>query len=405
MMNVRPDRLFTSPARIAVCAAAVSAMLAHTGLAAAETRASAAGKADITVTSPAELAVALRNSTYKTIALAPGNYGNVTLHGLSAGVRIGAADPGAQPVFSGLAISNVDGLTLANITIKPSARPEGKYDNLVNVEGARRLLMTGLTLDGSVAPPDLEFRGVFLQKSSEIVVSDCRFSGFYRGLVGLAVDDVTVTHNDISGMSSDGINFAQASNVTITRNRFGAFQTTEDSHADYVQFWSAGTDEPSRNVTVAENLMLQGDGSDVQGIFLAFDTHLAAHNIAVRDNVIVQSSPHGISLYNVVGASVEHNLVVAMPTAKYKVAIRMIGTSDGTASNNLASGYGFEGLRNIKQSHNAEILFNNKQALASTVESVRNFIKDGRLNPPLIGQFQIAAAVRSAGVRPPDLRR
>lgn len=395
MMNVRPKRLFA----VFACAA----LFANAGMAAASAD-TAADKADVTVSSPAEFAAALRNTRYKTIALAPGDYGNVTLSSLPAGIRIGAAEPTKPPVFSGLTISNVDDLTLANIAVKLNAPPKSKYQSLVNIEDAKNLRLTGLTLNGAAAPPETEFRGVLLHKSSQVTVSDCSFSGFYRALVGLAVDQVTLTHNDISEMSSDGFNFAQARNVTIARNRFGAFQTTAESHADYVQFWSTGTDEASSNITVAENLMLQGQGAGAQGIFLEFEPRLPAHNVTVRDNVIIQSSPHGISLYNVVGATVQRNLAVAAPISKYKVAIRMIGVSDGRVSNNISNAYGFEATRNVTREGNTEIDFNDKRALANTVQAIQNFL-DGSPARPLVGQVRIAEAIRSAGIRPPESRR
>src|SRR5690606_7281001 len=142
----------------------------------------------------------------------------------------------------------------------------------------------------------------------------------------------------------DGFNFAQAQNIMIARNRFGAFQATEESHADYVQFWSTGTEKASTDITVAENVMLQGQGTEVQGIFLEFEPRLPARNVTVRDNVIAQSASHGISLYSVIGATVERDLAVASPASKYKVAIRLIRPSNRRLSQNAANAYGYEAI-------------------------------------------------------------
>jgi hypothetical protein len=189
----------------------------------------------------------------------------------------------------------------------------------------------------------------------------------------------------------------------ILRNRFGDFQSTPESHADYVQFWSKGTEKASSDITVAENLMLQGQGNDVQGIFLEFESRLPARNVTVRDNVILQSTPHGISLYNVIGATVERNLVVAIPESKYKVAIRLIGTSDGRLSDNIANAYGYDASRNITKSGNTEVSFNDKRVLANLRDAVEAFL-EGNPQQPLV-RIRIAESVRSAGIRPPELRR
>jgi hypothetical protein len=125
--------------------------------------------------------------------------------------------------------------------------------------------------------------------------------------------------------------------------------------------------------------------------------------VTVRDNVIIQRSPHGISLYNVIGATVERNLAVAAPISKYKVAIRMIGVSDGKVSNNISNAYGFEAVRNVTREGNSEINFNDKRALANTVQAIQNFL-DSSPAHPLVGQIRIAEPIRSAGIRPPESR-
>jgi len=380
-----------------------AALLAGAGLPAhsqtvGQTAGQPAAAAPVAVGSPAELTLALRNPRARSIALAPGDYGDVTLGHLGRAMRIAAADPATPPVFSSLTISGAEDLTLADIVVKLSVPPDKKYQSMVNIDHVSRLTLTGMTFDGAAAPAARELRGLLLQNSSDITISDCRFTGFFRALVGLAVRDVMLTHNDISGMSSDGFNFAQAQNVTIARNRFGAFKTTEASHADYVQFWSTGTEKASRNITVAENLMLQGEGVDVQGIFLEFEPRLPARDVTVRDNVIIQSSPHGISLYNVIGATVEGNMAVAIPQAKYKVAIRLIGVSDGRVTDNVATAYGYDSIRNVTRQNNSEVGFADKPGLARIGEAVAAFL-DGRPLPPLL-RIRLPEAIRAAGVRP-----
>lgn len=358
------------------------------------------GTSELLVSSREALVAALRSGEHKRLLLTPGAYGDIELGKPASNMWIGAADPASPPKLSKITISDSSGLTLENLTVELNAPPHEKYQHILGVAKSQTIRLVGLKLVGVKAPPTAELRGILVEDSADVKITDTSFDGFHRAMVVIRSRDLSLEHNEIGNMSSDGFNFAEAQRVSILRNRFGGFRPTADSHADYIQFWSDGTDKPSADIVVAENVMLKvGSHDEAQGIFLQFEPRMPARNVVVRDNVIVQASPHGISFYNVIDGRIERNIVLSALDSRYKVAVRVIDSSDVALTDNVSMAFGVDNSHNISQSRNLVMDINNKQALRRLLEAIENQLtsSDGRL--PISSLAKITEAHRSAGPR------
>jgi Right handed beta helix region len=359
---------------------------------------------DVIVTSRAQLLAALNAGKGKRVGLGSGDYGDLNLSKLPPDMWIGAADASSRPRMSAVSVTDTERLTLENLVVEPSQPPSSRYQSIINIERSQGLRVIGLNVNGWIAPAVAELRGLSIQDSANVTVADCSFTGLHRAIVALRTKGLVFEHNAVNEMSSDGYNLAEVQDVVIVRNSFGAFKTTPESHADYVQFWSDGTEQPSRNITIAENVMLKRGGDDVQGIFLQFEPRLPAENIVVRDNIIVQGSPHGISLYNVNGAQLERNLVLSVAEANYKVAIRVIESSNVMVIDNAAMAVAAVNSRNVTLRRNLELSFENKKARQLIERRILELLEGSGGILPVGIRLAVSDAHRSAGPRPPGHR-
>ena len=132
--------------------------------------------------------------------------------------------------------------------------------------------------------------------------------------------NVTVQDNDIHGMRSDGLNFAQVTDAAILRNQIHDFRTADSTgdHADMIQFWTNGTSAPTRNVTIADNVLNAGAGRYTQSIFMRNDLvdrglagpEMFYRNITITGNVIINAHRHGITIGEADGLRIANNTVV-----------------------------------------------------------------------------------------------
>lgn len=364
-----------------------------------------ASQAAALIGSPRDLAAAFRTGAPRRLLLAPGEYGEIELGKGASNFWIGAADPASPPQVSRITITDARELTLENLRVETKEAPRRPNEYVLGVVRSNSIRLIGLSVNGAKAPPSAELRGVLIEDSSDVKISDSSFTACYRAVLAYRSKGLSLEHNDITAMSSDGFNFAEVQDVSIRQNRFGGFDPTPESHADYIQFWSDGTEKPSTDILIAENVMLKTSPVDqAQGIFLQFQARMPARNIVVRDNVIVQASPHGISFYNVIGGRLERNLVLSSSDSKYKVAVRVIDSSDISLTDNVSMAFGVDNSRNVVRSRNATVDFDDKQALRAWQLSIEGLLAKDKGRLPINSSATITAAHRTAGPRPVNQR-
>src|SRR3546814_6622175 len=86
-------------------------------------------------------------------------------------------------------------------------------------------------------------------------------------------------------------------------------------HADGIQLWTAGTNAPSKNIEISSNLIVGKLGAQMQGTFVTDQSggKLPYSGITIKNNTLVGTAWHGITVHHTSNASVTGNTVVTIP--------------------------------------------------------------------------------------------
>ena len=290
----------------------------------------------IIVSSLLQLYDALASATGgETILLNGGDYGNMFLGTKTkfditfpSNVTIASADPGNPAVFSGLDIRGAANLTFDGIKFDYEFTSGDQiWLRPFSVSGASNITIRNSTFDGDVAEGvskvsdgygfaiGLSFRG-----STGVSLENNEFFDFHRGIVIGESADVTVRGNDVHSIRMDGMNFSQITGAVIEDNYIHDFRGSPDSgdHRDMIQFWTAGTDAPSTDITIRNNHLDIGDGTSTQSIFMRNDlvdrgiagAEMFYRDIVIENNVIVNGHAHGITVGETNGLTIRNNSVL-----------------------------------------------------------------------------------------------
>ena len=294
-----------------------------------------AGRADISVSSATELAGALSQAVDgEAILLAAGDYGRLDLNGSTRNdlaVTLRSADPLAPARFSGLTIRQTANVTLDGITFDYSFQAGDQvWTAPFEITQSRNVVIRNSRFDGDLAQGVSETDdgfgtgiGLSVDQATDLTLDKNVFFDFYRGLVVSDSDRTAVTGNDIYAIRSDGMNFVADQTLLVAENQLHDFKASQasDDHADMIQFWTAGTTRPTRDVTIRDNVLNSGNGNWTQSIFMGNELvsqgkagpEMRYQNIAIIDNVIINSQLHGISVGDVDGLLIANNTLIQNP--------------------------------------------------------------------------------------------
>ena len=148
--------------------------------------------------------------------------------------------------------------------------------------------------------------GVSVRDSQNVRLEHVRIAKFHRGIVVAQTQRFVIKDSEITNIRSDGMNFAEVSEVLIEGNKVFNFNRSLAStdHADLIQFWTTRTENPAANITIRSNVLLSGDSAWSHSIFMRnelVDTGNAGsemfyRNILIEENVIINAHLHGISV-------------------------------------------------------------------------------------------------------------
>ncbi|MET1414857.1 right-handed parallel beta-helix repeat-containing protein [Roseibium sp. HPY-6] len=284
------------------------------------------------VSTPEELQAAIAKSDGgETILLKGGDWGGLTLADFNPAstVTFKSADPDNPAVFSNLLVTESSNITFEEVTFDYTFSEGDRYNTRpFQVLGSENVEIKNSVIDGDDAEGinDLDDGygnaiGLWVRGSSDFTLTETELFNFNRGAVFFETDNLTVTNNDVHSMASDGFDFAEVQNVLIEGNHihdFDAHENTEN-HKDMIQFWTNGTDEPSVNVVIRDNLLDQGEGVFTQSIFIRNEVvdsqgggeDMFYQNFVIEDNVIINSHLHGIRVGETDGLKISNNTLVS----------------------------------------------------------------------------------------------
>jgi Ca2+-binding RTX toxin-like protein len=285
-----------------------------------------------------------------TILLAPGTYSDVYLNGISISgdVTIKSQDPGKPAVITDMTIMDSKGLTFENLEFSNKGF-EASYP--FRVTRGEDIHFKNLDVHGSLNQDPSDDTSAFLiRESKDISVTDSTFRDLSHAINHLDNNGLNFSGNSFSDIRSDGIYGGGSSNVVIAKNFFTNFRPAEGDHPDAIQFWSKNTTVSAENIQIIDNVIVQGEGGAMQGIFMRDTTGVVFVNVKISGNEIVGGLTNGIMVEGARNLTIIDNDLYS--TLDKKSWIRVEQAINVTVSDNGAGKYIYEGVTNLVESKN-----------------------------------------------------
>ena len=325
--------------------------LAALGIGVLMMAATAIAGGEVVVTTTADLRETLATANSGDIlVLAPGSYGAPDLktaaNRKSGGdpIIIRSQDPANPAVLTGMKVKGAVGLVMDGLmfdyTFAPGDNgPDKKGINWpFQVLGSTDITIRNSLFDGDLAtegaPFDVGFptaTGLVVRGTRGLTLENNVFTLWGRAMAIDSSARVEVLRNDIHSIRMDGMDFAAINGILIEGNHIHDFKRslTSKDHADMVQFWTAGTKNPSKGITIRGNLFDSGTGAYTQSIFMRNELvdqkkagkEMYYQDVLIEQNVIINAHLHGITLGESIGLTIRNNTLIHN------------GTSDGPDNN------------------------------------------------------------------------
>ena len=287
--------------------------------------------ATFNVTNSAQLATALQQASGgDKILLAAGDYGQLEISGkYGTPLTIASADASRPASFSTMSINGAENVTIDKVVFDYSYRASdiATYKPFEVANSSKIVIhnsvFDGDTRSGSGTMFDGLGTGVGLsvRGSSGVQVATNEFKGWGTALKVNESQNVQVQTNNIHDIRKDGMNFVEVQGVVIENNNLHDFRGLPDGidHRDMIQFWTTGSDHPSTNITIRNNLLDIGKGSHTQSIFMRNDmvdkglagAEMYYQNVLIENNTIINLHLHGITVGETAGLVIRNNTLTA----------------------------------------------------------------------------------------------
>ena len=307
-----------------------------------------------------------------TIALAAGKY-SMTINGRrpSSSVTITSQSLTNPAQLTWLKVDNSSNFRFKSIDI---GRALTSTETISSATMAKISLSANITFDtvrvrGSLdGNPANDGVGLAISNSTGVKVINSDFQQLFRGLVLSGVEDAQVLNNKFHDIRSDGIDGVSVRRVRIDGNTFTNFYKISGDHADAIQFWTTGTTRATTDVVIANNVVMQGKGGSIQGIFMRDELGtLPFQRITIENNLIYEAGmPNGIAVMGGKDIVIRRNTAVSPNDDATRILIRTESVAGATIEKNVADQYMLGGT-NLTKIDNLTLANN---PVASTLTSL-----------------------------------
>jgi len=266
----------------------------------------------------AALLTALRQAgNGETILLAAGDYGKLRIgRGDGAemvslkGLTLRASDPEMPPVFRGLDVRGVAEMTLDGLVFDYTRGPRrGDYDHPFGLYDSADIALSDCTFRGNIDPrkPSLADRfgvGLWIQNVTGVRLTGNTLSGFDRGIVARAVEDLLLRENDMHTIGSIGIEGTGIEQAFIEGNHLHDFwqPPTVLDLPDMIQFSAGPKTRANRDIVIRNNWLDMGRGCATRSIVILADIPAGrtapacdtCDGLSIQGNMILNADFHGI---------------------------------------------------------------------------------------------------------------
>lgn len=265
-----------------------------------------------------------------------GVYDDISLRNIKidGNVTITSADPGKPAIIHDLELRYCQGLTFTKLEIEvtPTSTPAGA----IGVFNSKNINFDQLNVHGSLnGNPADDTDGVRIKDSENVSVTNSEFQQLRIAIGHGDSNGVSVSGNFIHDIRMDGVRGGGSSNVTVSNNYFKDFYQNAGDHADAIQFYPSKVKPVVQNITVEGNVILQGNGQEIQGIFMRANDGALFEGVKIAGNLVVGGNYNGIYVEGSKGLQVVDNSVVSMVD---EVSwIRVGASTDAVVSGNQAA--------------------------------------------------------------------
>lgn len=267
------------------------------------------------VTSSAELLTALRSAkSGEVILVAPGEYQGLMFQGVKArNVQVRSANPAAPAVIGPFLMENSSGITFRGLEFSNAGGSDAWAWRILDSHDINfdQLDVHG-TLDGN---PQNDRQGIQIRRSSKIGITNSTFHELYRSISPSETSDIRITDNRFHDNARTGVFSSNVQDVLIARNSFTDSYPVEGDHMDAIAFTKIGPTNTTRDVVVADNLIMRGKGRVTQGIFFRDPSKGETRftNIRISNNLIIGMGLNGIYVNSAEQVVIDGNTVLAYP--------------------------------------------------------------------------------------------
>lgn len=290
-----------------------------------------------TVSTTAALVAALKVAQGgDTILLNPGSYAGMSLSSINptGPVQIMSADLANKAVVNNFKTNLCSNLTFSGLEFATTTTDAAYY--AYKVTNSHDIHFDSLNVHGSLdnnATNDTE--AFYFTGCQNVSVTNCEMQQLRRGVVVGACSGMTISDNYLHDIRADGLSLSSSSGVTIQRNYFTNFRHLSGDHSDAIQFLTANQTVPSTDILIQYNVMQQGDGAVMQGVFMTDQVGTLPYaNLSILDNLIIGGNWNGISCGHGSNVAVARNELLSLTGVAQTVWISLSNIAGGYATDN-----------------------------------------------------------------------
>jgi len=293
------------------------------------------------VSTMAELDAAIASARGgETILVATGEYGEVRVFNrvYSTPVTIRSANPRRPARMRRLRVIGSRNLRAEHLDIGEALGPTDKeWTRMAEIFSSDAVTLRNVRVHGSLdGNPKNDGWGLFIRNSRNVQVLDSEFTELALGILSESVDRLVVRGNHFHHLQRDGADFAGCVDVLIESNRFHDFYPKDGAHPDAIQFWTAKQKRPSTDIVIRNNVVLQGGGGGLQGIFMGNEEKIRYARITIQNNLLYSAVQyHGIMVDSADNVAIADNTVVSPPDDVARYWIRLLNADQASIERNV----------------------------------------------------------------------
>jgi hypothetical protein len=296
-----------------------------------------------------------------TIALAPGEYDNVSFKGLSftSAVTITSQDPNNPAMLTSLYATGVNRINFSNLEFDMTDQNATAPFNVVY---SKNISFDHMSVHGSMdGNPQDDTVGLAFSYDQNVSVTNSEFQQARVGITLQSNKHVTITDSSFHDIRTDGIHGTSNSYVKVANNYFTDFYpigtpATGGDHTDAVQFWTEPGGDIAKGITVTGNTIVRGNGAATHGVFITDQTGVMPYqNVTINHNTITGEGYDALTVLGAHGVKIAGNIVAGYSDVLSQIRLTSVDTI--ALTNNKATNIVVDSssVTNMISSGNSEI--------------------------------------------------